>query len=91
MGGSEKNKIVAALLAFFLGGFGVHKFYLGYNTAGFIMLGAWVVSFMLTFLIIGIIPLMILGVIAFVEAIIYLITPDEEFHNKYVVNQRPWF
>ena len=26
--GNEKNKIVAALLALFLGGFGVHKFYL---------------------------------------------------------------
>ncbi len=26
-----KNKIVAGLLAIFLGGFGVHNFYLGYN------------------------------------------------------------
>jgi TM2 domain-containing membrane protein YozV len=91
MGGSEKNKVVAALLAFFLGGFGVHKFYLGYNTAGFIMLGVWVVSFMLTFVLIGIFPLMILGVVAFIEAIIYIITPDDEFQRKYVDNQRPWF
>ncbi|MBD5026854.1 NINE protein, partial [Xanthomonas citri pv. citri] len=26
---SKKNKIVAALLAFFFGGLGIHKFYLG--------------------------------------------------------------
>jgi cold shock CspA family protein len=30
----DKNKIVAALLAFFIGGLGVHKFYLGKNQAG---------------------------------------------------------
>ena len=29
-----KNKYVAALLAFFLGGFGIHKFYLGQSGAG---------------------------------------------------------
>ena len=28
---SEKNKIAAALLAFFLGGLGIHNFYLGYK------------------------------------------------------------
>lgn len=28
---SSKNKVVAGLLAIFLGGFGVHNFYLGYN------------------------------------------------------------
>jgi len=34
-----KNKIVAALLAFFLGSFGVHSFYMGQNKKGFIQLG----------------------------------------------------
>ena len=33
----DKNKIVAALLAFFLGWLGIHKFYLGKTTAGIIM------------------------------------------------------
>ena len=28
---SDKNKLVAALLAFFLGGLGIHNFYLGYK------------------------------------------------------------
>ena len=34
-----KSKIVAALLAFFLGGFGVHSFYMGQKGKGFIQLG----------------------------------------------------
>eukprot|EP01030_Chromulinospumella_sphaerica_P025156 gene25156-25278_t len=34
----DKNKIVAALLAFFLGWLGIHKFYLGKTNAGIIML-----------------------------------------------------
>jgi hypothetical protein len=34
----EKNKWVAAALAFFLGIFGIHKFYLGKKKAGIIML-----------------------------------------------------
>jgi TM2 domain-containing membrane protein YozV len=34
----ESKRMVAALLAFFAGNLGVHKFYLGYNTAGIIYL-----------------------------------------------------
>lgn len=32
----QKSKLVAVLLAFFLGGFGIHDFYLGYNKNGII-------------------------------------------------------
>ncbi len=31
---TEKSKIIAALLAFFVGGIGVHRYYLGYTKAG---------------------------------------------------------
>ncbi len=34
--GEEKSKLVAVLLAFFLGSFGIHDFYLGYNKYGII-------------------------------------------------------
>lgn len=40
----DKSKIVAALLAFFLGGFGVHDFYLGNKRNGFIKLGLYLVG-----------------------------------------------
>jgi len=34
--GEAKSKLVAVLLAFFLGGFGIHDFYLGYTKYGII-------------------------------------------------------
>lgn len=64
-----KNKIVAALLALFLGSLGIHKFYLGQNVAGIIyLLFSW------TF-----IP----GIIAFFEFIGLLLMSDDVFNVKY--------
>lgn len=47
-----KNKTIAALLAFFVGGFGIHKFYLGYNFAGIVyLLLSWTfIPFFLAFM-----------------------------------------
>jgi TM2 domain-containing membrane protein YozV/cold shock CspA family protein len=82
----DKNKIVAALLAFFLGGFGIHKFYLGKTTAGVIMLACGTVGW-ITF---GILP-GIIYIIAFIEFIIYLVKSDAEFNRDYVVGNKSWF
>jgi Predicted membrane protein len=78
--------MVAALLAFFLGGFGAHKFYLGYNTEGIIiLLVVWggLVCF-------GV-PTIIMALLVLIEAIIYLTKSDQEFYTTYVLNKRPWF
>lgn len=64
-----KSKAAAAILALFLGGFGVHKFYLGRIGAGLLYL-----LFCWTF-----IP----AIIAFIEFIIYLTMTDEAFSAKY--------
>lgn len=64
-----KSKVVAALLAIFLGGLGAHKFYLGKIGQGFLYL-----IFCWTW-----IP----GVVALIEGIIYLCCSDEEFQVKY--------
>ncbi len=82
---SDKNKIVAALLAFFLGTLGIHKFYLGKTTAGIIMLVCGTIGWLL------ILPGLISAVIAFIEFIIYLIKSDEDFHRDYVVGNKSWF
>ena len=89
--GYEKSNVVAALLAFFLGGFGAHKFYLGYNTEGAILLGTTIVSWVLLIIFIGLFGLMAVGVICIVEAIIYLTKSPAEFQAIYVDGRRPWF
>ncbi len=65
----RRSRITAALLAFFLGGLGVHRFYLGKIATGVIYL-----VFCLT---------LIPGLIALIEGIILLCMSDEEFHRKY--------
>ena len=64
-----KSKVIAAVLAFFLGGLGIHKFYLGQIGMGIIYL-----LFCWTF-----IP----TIIAFIEFVILLLMSDAEFNRKY--------
>ena len=71
---SEKNKIVAGLLALFLGGFGIHRFYLGKVKSGILY-----VLFCWTF-----IP----AIIAFIEAIIIFFSSDESWRQQY--NEEPF-
>ena len=44
LGVSQKSKIAAGLLGIFLGCFGIHNFYLGYNVKGGIQLGLTVLG-----------------------------------------------
>ena len=87
---SSKNKTAAGLLAIFLGGLGIHKFYLGYTGPGIIFLLVNTVGFLVTWILLFM-PNIVLGVIAFVEGIIYLTKTDEEFEQTYVANRRSWF
>lgn len=83
---NSKSKIVAGILALFLGGFGIHKFYLGCTTAGIIML----VLFLLGFILLGI-PSFIIAVISFIESLIYFFKSDDNFEDIYVNNKKCWF
>lgn len=90
-GPGYKSPIAAGLLALFLGNFGVHKFYLGYTSQGLVLLIGFFVSLVLSFVIIGIIPLMIIGVVCLIEAIIYLTKSEADFNATYVQGHKPWF
>lgn len=67
--GGDKDRITAALLAFFLGGIGVHKFYIERWVQGVLYL-----VFCWTF-----IP----AIISIVDGIVYLNMSDESFRQKY--------
>jgi TM2 domain-containing membrane protein YozV len=82
---SDKSKVAAGVLAILLGPLGIHKFYLGYSTAGVITL---VVSIIGSFVLVG--PL-IMSVIGIIEGIIYLTKSDQEFDRLYVSNKKEWF
>ena len=64
-----KSKTTAAILALFLGGMGVHRFYLGQVGLGFVyLLLCW--TFIPAF-------------VAFVDMIIFFATSEDSFNAKY--------
>ena len=87
----ENKKMMAGLLGIFLGGFGVHKFILGYNKEGMILLGILLISFPLMCVVIGAFTMYIPIIIGLIEGIIYITKTDEEFYNTYQVGKKPWF
>ena len=82
----EKSKIVAGIFAILLGGFGAHKFYLGYTKEAIITLVV-----MWGGLILLAIPTLIMAIIVLIEGIIYLVKSDQEFQEIYVENKKGWF
>jgi TM2 domain-containing membrane protein YozV len=86
-----QKKILVGILGIILGAFGVHKFMLGYQKEGFIMLGVSIAGLVLSCVGIGLFITMGMSVVGLVEGIIYLTKPDEEFYETYIKNQKPWF
>ena len=82
----HKDKVVAGLLAIFLGHLGIHMFYLGNN-------GSAVTRLLITLvggLFFGI-GFFIMGLISFIEGIMYFSMDDATFQEKYVINKQGWF
>ncbi|HET6573678.1 MAG TPA: NINE protein [Fimbriiglobus sp.] len=73
----ESKRIVAGVLAIVIGGLGVHKFILGYTSAG-------IIQILLSCVGVG-------GIIGLVEGIIYLTKTDEEFIQTYQIGEKQWF
>lgn len=70
---TDRNKYVAAVLAFLVGPLGIHRFYLGRTGTGILML-------VLSCTIVG---LLFSVPWAFVDMIRYLVMPDREFATRY--------
>lgn len=85
-----KSKVAAGLLAIFLGGLGIHKFYLGYTGPGLVFLLVNTIGWVITIFLLGL-PNFALGIIALIEGIIYLTKSDEDFERTYVIGRKEWF
>lgn len=76
----DNKKVLVGVLAIILGGFGVHKFILGYTKEGIIQLVLTIVSC-------GAIG----SIIGLIEGIIYLTKSDDEFYSIYQEGHKGWF
>gem|GEM_PF-145435 len=72
MGYQPKSYAGAALLAFFLGGLGVHNFYLGYTGKGVAQLIITILGFVTTIIGVGFLLLLAVWIWAFIEFILIL-------------------
>ena len=90
-GGGDNKKILAGILAIILGSLGIHKFVLGYQKEGIIMLGVTLLGYATTCIVIGAFFFWIPGLVGLIEGIIYLTKSDEDFYNTYQVGKKPWF
>src|SRR6185503_16676562 len=77
------KKVAAGICGILVGTFGVHKFILGYQTEGVIML---LVSILSCFTL-----AIVMQIIGIVEGIMYLTKSDEEFVRTYVEGRKGWF
>ncbi len=75
----ENKKVLAGILGILLGGFGIHKFILGYTQEGIIQI------------VITIVTCGAGSLIGLIEGIIYLTKSDEEFYQTYQVGKKGWF
>ena len=81
----EKKQIMAATLALLFGALGAHKFYLGYNTQGTIMLLMGTLGWFF------LVPLFASFLIGLIEGVIYFRKNEQEFYDTYEAKQRAWF
>lgn len=77
--GGEKSKIVAFILAWLFGTFGIHEFYLGKPGTGIAFIVVFILLLILTLGLLAWIP----GLIAFCQGIYYLTMSDATFAAKY--------
>ena len=75
----ENKKVLAGIKGILFGGFGIHKFILGYTQEGIIQI------------VVTIVTCGIFSIVGFIEGIIYLTKSDEDFYQTYQVGKKGWF
>lgn len=85
------KKILAGILALFVGHLGIHKFILGYNNQGILLLLLSVIGYFTLCIFFGYFFLFATCIISLIEGIIYLTKSDFDFYNQYIRHKRPWF
>ena len=86
------KKIAAGICGIVLGGLGIHKFILGLNTSGIIMLVLSIAGVVTApCLVFPIFATIAMNVIGIVEGIIYLTKTDEDFYQTYAIQKKDWF
>ena len=84
---NEKSKVATGVLGIVFGSIGIHKFYLGYFQEGLIMVAVTFCSALLHWYLVP----NIVGIIGFIEGLIYLTKSDNDFYHTYVLNHKSWF
>ena len=79
----SSKKIAAGICGILIGSLGIHKFILGLTTPGIIMV-------LVTILTCGV-GGFVMGIIGFVEGIIYLSKTDDDFYQTYAIEKKSWF
>lgn len=64
---NDKSMVLTYVLWFFLGSLGIHKFYLGHNTAGITYLVLSVIGWATSWLLVGFAVLAVVAVLLFVD------------------------
>ena len=87
-----KNKIVASFLALFFGVFGVHRFYLGQRFIGVLHIIAFFFFLMVMENTHADFPLPVIpALVGFIDAILFMAMPKEDFDDKYNAKRRARF
>ncbi|MDJ0736187.1 MAG: NINE protein [Nostocaceae cyanobacterium] len=81
------KQLLAGYCGIIVGSFGIHKFILGYNIEGFVMLSISIVGGYFTY---GFL-LLVMQFVGLIEGMIYLNKTYEDFVETYFVNKQSWF
>jgi TM2 domain-containing membrane protein YozV len=81
------KQLLSGYCGIVLGGFGVHKFVLGYTAEGFMVLVISLVGGYFTY---GF-ALLVMQLVGLIEGMIYLNKTHDEFVDTYFANKQGWF